>query len=134
MKRPPRLLCEVGASPCGQGRRRWGLRDVHPAVTPGVISQRLERLYDVAREPIFRRVVVPTTAWRVASAFDCDCAPQSATHNRLQKAFGVHEDDSSRVRVSDVAGAPHFPTVNVGVLELHLEGGIELAELITELD
>lgn len=36
--------------------------------------------------------------------------------------------------VSDVAGAPHFPTVNVGVLELHLEGGIELAELITELD
>lgn len=106
----------------------------HPAVAPGVISQRLERLYDVAREPIFRRVVVPTTAWRVASAFDCDGAPHSATQNRLQESFGIHVDNSSRARVGDVTATSPLRAVNVDVLEFHLKGGVDLTELVAELD
>ena len=107
---------------------------VHPAVAPGVISQRLERFYDVACEAFFLRVVVPTAVWCGGSAFDCDCAPHSATQNGLQESFSIDVDDSSCARVSDVTGTPTLHAVNVGVLEFHLEGGVDLAELITELD
>lgn len=106
----------------------------HPAVAPGVISQGLECLYDVAREPFFLRVVVPATVWRSALAFDCDCAPHSATNNRLQERFGVHIDDSSCARVGDVAVAPLIHAAKSDVLEFHLEGGVDLTELVAELD
>ena len=106
---------------------------VHPAVAPGVISQRLERFYDVACEAVFLRVVVPTVVWCGASAFDCDGAPHSATQNGLQESFGIHVDDSSCAGVGDVTGAPSLHAVNVDVLKFHLEGGVDLAELVAEL-